>query len=971
MKGNFDLDPVRWATLRDLLQSALELEPGARSTWIDHLGADCEEYKPRLRALLLHAGGSRVAEILETRPRVETAAFAPEPGASPQRAGDRVGPYRLVRELGQGGMGSVWLAERTDMLQRRAVALKLPRLMTGRAALAERMAREREILASLNHPHIARLYDAGVSADGQPFLALEFVEGERFDVHCQRRQLDVPARLRLFLQVARAVAHAHANLVVHRDLKPGNILVTAAGEVRLLDFGIAKLLEDGSAMETELTQLGGRAMTPDYASPEQIQGRPVSTASDVYSLGVVLFELLTGARPYKLKRGTRAALEAAIESAEVQRPSTAATDAKTRKRLRGDLDTIVLKALKKEPAERYGTVEALADDIERHLSLRPVLAQPDSRSYRVGRFLARNRLAVGATASVMLAIVAGAGVALWQAREAQAEQRRAEEVKNFIAALFRDANPYLGGGAKMTVDELLVKAKPRIDTEFANRPAIRAELLVIIGTSLASLGEERTAEPLLEEAAAASERELGRLHVLTLNARSLLLGLRRQRDRSGAVALELDRLIADMRRSREVTPDYFANTLSQRAHAALHLGEPETAVKFAEEALRVSSERIGPQAEQTLGNATLLAFAHQRAGQGEQALAAAQHVMQLVFEVRRLPETHPSAVDARIMHGIALGDMGRLPEALAEMARGLDNALQIRKASEPTIGAYRGHLARVQMRAGHLTEAVENYRTAMAIFRAAAPGTRLLAASALNLGVALIAARQPQEALEHLESAHRYFVGSASSEARTTRVQLGVALAMMGRDAAARNVTEGAASTADDAETLAGLGIIERHAGHHAQALALQERALAKLVDSPPRQRERARLLAEIAHSHFGLERYEDSARLFEQAVGLLAPLHGPSDPEHADTLMGLGRARLAAGNAAQALALLRQADSFWREFDAANRWAGEAAFWLGRCHAALGDAEEARKVDARARQALSRSPLPADAELLRRARIG
>jgi serine/threonine-protein kinase len=259
-----------------------------------------------------------------------------------------VGLYQLVRELGQGGMGAVWLAERADGLVKRAVALKLPHGAWRRAGLAGRMARERDILATLEHPHIARLYDAGLTTAEQPFLALEYVEGVPIDQYCaatdSRPALGLRAKLRLFLQVAQAVAYAHGKLVLHRDLKPANILVTRDGYVRLLDFGIAKLLADGEVKETRLTQFAGRALTLDYASPEQIRAEALAVTSDVYSLGVVLYELLTGSRPYKLKRDSRGALEDAILEAEPPRPSNAAPP-ENGASLRGALDTILLKAL--------------------------------------------------------------------------------------------------------------------------------------------------------------------------------------------------------------------------------------------------------------------------------------------------------------------------------------------------------------------------------------------------------------------------------------------------------------------------------------------------------------------------------------------------------------------------------------------------------------------------------------------------
>ena len=332
-------------------------------------------------------------------------------------------------------MGAVWLAERADGHLKRPVALKLPRLAWG-AGLTERLARERDILATLAHPHIARLYDAGIDQQGRPYLAMEYVEGKLIDVYCRERQLPLRERLALLLQVCDAVAHAHARLVVHRDLKPANILVTAEGQVRLLDFGIAKLMEGDRAEETALTQLSGRALTLDYASPEQIRGEPLGTASDVYSLAVVGYELLAGARPYRLKRGSAAELEEAIASADPPRASDAAAGLALKRSLRGDLDAILSKALKKDSAERYPTVATLADDLQRHLHGEAVLARPDSRGYRARRFVARHRVGVGAVVGVVAALGVGLVTALWQARQArEASSREAVNQEMYIETL--------------------------------------------------------------------------------------------------------------------------------------------------------------------------------------------------------------------------------------------------------------------------------------------------------------------------------------------------------------------------------------------------------------------------------------------------------------------------------------------------------------------------------------------------------
>jgi serine/threonine protein kinase len=376
--------------LSKLLDEALELPREAHENWLEGLTPEHRHLAAILRKMLARQY-SNTDQILPGLPQYDPAALgesAPD-DTTGLTTDSIIGPYRLIRELGRGGMGSVWLAERTDGSLKRQIALKLPHSSLPQRQLAERFGRERDILAALNHPHIARLYDAGVTEEGRPYLALEYVDGEPLNTYCDGRRLSIKARLELFLQVLAALQYAHGQLVVHRDLKPTNILVTPDGEVKLLDFGIAKLLTDGAAHETELTQLGGRALTPQYASPEQILGQPIGTASDVYALGVVLYELLTGSLPYRLKRDSRGALEDAILSADAARPSKTevllgnaqSRDSTVRKLvtlLKGDLDTIVLKALKKNAAERYATAQLFADDLRRYLAGEAVLAQPDS-----------------------------------------------------------------------------------------------------------------------------------------------------------------------------------------------------------------------------------------------------------------------------------------------------------------------------------------------------------------------------------------------------------------------------------------------------------------------------------------------------------------------------------------------------------------------------------------------------------------
>lgn len=331
-----NIDPANWTTVNKLLDEALQRPESDRADWLQSLKPEYAEFEIILRRLLSRVSNAKTHDFLEQFPSI-AAAFPPAPASD-----QRVGPYRLIRQLGEGGMASVWLAERADGLIERQVALKLPHGPWASAGLAERMARERQILAALDHRNIAKLFDAGLSANGQPYLALEYIEGLPIDEFCASTNNGEPretkARLRLFLQVASAVAYAHGKLVLHRDLKPANILVDSDGSVRLLDFGVAKLLEGGETRESRLTELSGRALTPDYASPEQIVGEPLTVASDVYSLGVVLFELLTGESPYRLTRDSRGALEDAIVRAESVRPSDVARH-ESRRRIRGDLDS--------------------------------------------------------------------------------------------------------------------------------------------------------------------------------------------------------------------------------------------------------------------------------------------------------------------------------------------------------------------------------------------------------------------------------------------------------------------------------------------------------------------------------------------------------------------------------------------------------------------------------------------------------
>lgn len=404
-----------------LLDEALALDDAGRRRWLETLPAEYQDLFAPLRQALLpefyqSPDGENLATFLESAD--EQAGRVEPTGLQPA---DRVGPYELIRLLGAGGMAEVWLAKRADGAFNREVALKLPSMTRVRRDLEQRFIRERDILASLEHPHIARLYDAGIDPQGLPYLSMEYVQGELLTHWCDAQRLDIRGRLRLFLQVLEAVQYAHERQVIHRDLKPSNILVTKTGQARLLDFGVATLLDDGEvAASTPLTTVYGHVLTPIYASPELIRGDPITTKSDIYSLGVVLFELLTGDRPYRFNAGaSRAIIENAIAAAEVRKPSTqivqeawgarGVTHEQLTRQLRGDVDRIVLKSLEKEPQARYVSAAAMADDVQRYLDGKPISARPPRLSYRLGKFLRRNRLvvSVGAGAAILVFAMVG------------------------------------------------------------------------------------------------------------------------------------------------------------------------------------------------------------------------------------------------------------------------------------------------------------------------------------------------------------------------------------------------------------------------------------------------------------------------------------------------------------------------------------------------------------------------------------
>jgi serine/threonine-protein kinase len=607
------LSAADWPMISALLDEALALSEPERATWLQSLDGERALHRETLRTLLEQAAGVETDAFLATLPRLTRVT---ERGPLTELAtGDAIGPYRLLSELGTGGMGAVWLAERSDGSLKRKVALKLPRLVWAKG-LAERMARERDILASLEHPHIARLYDAGVDQHGRPYLALEHVEGQPIDVYAKERNLSVRQKLDLLLQVCGAVAFAHSRLVVHRDLKPSNILVTHDGQVRLLDFGIAKLMEGDSAKESQLTQLAGRALTLDYASPEQIKGEPIGTASDVYSLGVVAYELLSGAKPYRLKRGSAAELEEAIATADPPKASDTATGPQDKKALKGDLDAILNKALKKVQGDRYPTIDTLRDDLLAVITQRPVKAQPDGFAYRAHKFVVRNRSAVAS--AVLLLMVAGAGgvMSFSQYRQTVAERDRAvralereEAVSAFMQSLIGD----IGTSQPMTAPQLLERSEVLLATERLP-PASESAVLRTIALLHSSYGAFGRAQPLLDRAVMRAQ-ESGDRELLGLSL-CLQASTAARRGAADNAAATLERLAAEYADA----PTAAIACLTSRAYLAQNSNDPQGAIRFAQEALdRSRTHRRSPPAQDGLLVGSL-AYGYSLAGESDTAL---------------------------------------------------------------------------------------------------------------------------------------------------------------------------------------------------------------------------------------------------------------------------------------------------------------------------------------------------------------
>jgi serine/threonine protein kinase len=566
--------------LEQLFLAAQARPPEERAAFLDAACADDDALRIEVESLLAaDAVADANAFLVDPVRGYDAALRAAAPPAEDAMDEQHIGPYHVLQLLGRGGMGDVYLAIREEPF-RRYVALKVIRRGMDSHDVVARFAIERQILASLDHPGIARLLDGGVSAGGRPYFAMEYVEGQPITDYCDERRLTISERLRLFVDVCEAVHVAHQSLVLHRDLKPSNILVTARGKVKLLDFGIAKLLSPQlSHLPVPITRAETRMLTPEYASPEQIRGEPLTTTSDIYSLGVLLYELLAGRRPHRLSGRSTQEIVRIVSDEPPENPSTAVTrtlpdptvraepDAvatarnltseRLQRRLRGDLDAIVQNALRKEPHRRYGSAELMAQDVERHLAREPVAARRGTRRYRLASLIRRHRVEAVAVAAVLVSLIGGLGAALWQAEEARRERDRTQteaskvaEVSGFLVSLFEQADPTQAVGDTLTVRQVLDKGAARVEAELTDQPEVQASLFSVIAEAYRNLGRPTDARPLAERALDIRRAVLGRDHPDTAQSLDDLAQIHVQLGDFARAETLLREVLADVRRLR-------------------------------------------------------------------------------------------------------------------------------------------------------------------------------------------------------------------------------------------------------------------------------------------------------------------------------------------------------------------------------------------------------------------------------------
>jgi serine/threonine protein kinase/tetratricopeptide (TPR) repeat protein len=757
------ISPERWRALSPYLDEALEIEAAGQAAWLESIAARDPALADDLRSIL--AGHKAVHDS----GFLEGVVVDPRLTFVPSLAGQVLGSYRLISPIGQGGSGNVWLAERCDGRFQGRAAVKLLNIALVERGGEARFKREGTILAGLRHPHIAHLIDAGISQTGQPYLVLEHVDGRPIDQYCESAAVPVEGRIRLFLDVLNAVAYAHASLVVHRDIKPANVLVSKEGGVKLLDFGIAKLIERdaprrSSADSNAFARDGGSALTPQYAAPEQLSGGEITTATDIYALGVLLYVLLSGRHPAGDGADTPAKLlraiveleapkltEAVGPGADPQRvvrhaAECATTPAKLRRALAGDLEAIVGKALRKNPAERYASVAAFADDLRRHLQDEPVVARQQTLSYRTARFVRRHPGGVSATAAAVLLVAGLTGVYTGrlaaQRNRAQREAAKAIKVSELMMGLLTSADPYLIRGAEgqpTSVRAVLDAGAAQVQKELAGEPELQVEMLTAMGRTYRRLAAFDKAQQLLEQALASGRQVFGGEHIQVAQTLDHLGVVLADKGEYRAAGQRLEEALAMRRKLLGPQHPDVAVTLAELGRVYQDQGLNQRAEPLHREALEIRRKVLGAAHRETAVSESDLASVLRFNGD----LAGAEELLRQSYDtnVKTRGAEHPNTAAA--LHDLALIAAMRGDPAAAEPL--LRQALQMQRQSlgnhHPVVASTLNSLSRVLLEKRHYDEAIAVEREAAAIAASSlGPDHQLVAIYTVNLAAVHAAA---------------------------------------------------------------------------------------------------------------------------------------------------------------------------------------------------------------------------------------
>jgi eukaryotic-like serine/threonine-protein kinase len=747
----------QWLRLREILADALELPVAERADFVARACSDDADLRTEVESLL------RAHDADGAVDRVEAAVQRLIALDDESMIGQRVGPYRLVRVIDYGGMGAVFLGQREagDFEQR--VAIKLVRLGARTNEVVQRFLHERQILARLEHPNIARLLDGGITEDGLPFFAMEYVEGVPIHQHCDTNNLNVAQRLALFQQICAAVHYAHQNLVVHRDLKPANILVRADGQVKLLDFGIAKLIAPDGGTKTAATTL--RWLTPEYAAPEQVRGEPVTTATDIYALGLILYELLAGRRAYEWDSTAASVIERVITEVEPAPPSTVVQDAHLRRELAGDIDTIVLHCLQKEPGRRYASAAQLAEDIERQRIGVPVLARPITFGYRASKFVRRHRAGLAAAAVIASTLIGGIAATSWQARQATEQSRiaraerdrarqeaaKAEQVSGFLVTLFKSSDPRGALGDTITARALLERGVNQLERDLAEQPLVRATLLDTIGRVYRNLGAHDRAIDVWQDALRLRRSVLGEQHPDVGRSLLRLAMVHQQTGRNSVAEPMLEEARGIFTRQLEQPSADLATVLSSLADIHMIRFDAPNAERLYRAAVEERRKAVGNEhvdvANDLLNLGMLLLHTNP---------AEADSIFSIALEMQRrlLPEDHADVFRALEGLGSAHMRLGKLDSAEILHREALAMRRRLLGQRHGEIAYSLENLATIAEKKGDLQKAEALYREAVDIKRENfAAGHSAIAKPLAALGLMLQAQNRCREAMPVLREA--------------------------------------------------------------------------------------------------------------------------------------------------------------------------------------------------------------------------